>query len=75
MFFVQPIIVEFVKQPEPTRDISVDVVIGIFAMAGVALLVAAIGSLIVGGVLVAIRRHRDASAPPTSETGHVRLGI
>ena len=70
-----PYIVEVLKQPEPARDISVDVVLGMFAMAGVVLLAAAIGGLIAGAIFVGIRRLRDASAPPTTDTGHVRLRI
>ena len=70
-----PFVVEVLKQPEPARDISVDVVLGMFAMAGVVLLAAAIGGLIAGAIFVGIRRLRDASAPPTTDTGHVRLRI
>ena len=77
MFSLQqaPIVVEVVTQPEPARDISIDVVLGMFAMAGVVLLAAAVGGLIAGAIFVAIRRLRDASAPPTSDTEHVRLRI
>ena len=32
-----PIVVEVVKQPQPSHDISIDVVLGMFAMAGVLL--------------------------------------
>ena len=70
-----PFVVEVLKQPEPTRDISVDVVLGMFAMAGVVLLAAAVGGLVAGAIFVGLRRLRDASAPPTTETGHVRLRI
>ena len=35
-----PIVVEVAKQPPPTRDVSIDVVLGIFALAGVFLLAA-----------------------------------
>ena len=71
----QPIVVEVLKQPEPARDISIDVVLGMFAMAGVVLLVAALGGLVAGAIFIAIRRLRDASAPPTSGTSHTRLRI
>jgi hypothetical protein len=75
MFIQQePIIVEVLKQPEAARDISVDVVLGMFVMAGVFLLVAALGGLLAGAVFIAIRRFRDASAAPT-DTEHVRLRI
>ena len=36
-----PIVVEVAKQPPPTRDTSIDAVLGIFALAGVFLLAAA----------------------------------
>ena len=75
MFIQQePIIVEVLKQPVAARDISIDVVLGMFALAGVFLLVAAIGGLIAGAIFIGIRRFRDSSAPPT-DTGHVRLKI
>ena len=76
MFFIQqePIVVEVLKQPPPARDISIDVVLDMFALAGVALLLAAIGGLLAGGVFIAIRRFRDASSP-SSDTSHVRLRI
>jgi hypothetical protein len=77
MFFLlqQPVVVDVIKQPTPTRDISIDYVITMFQTAGVFLLMAAVGGLIVGGIFVAIRRLKEASAPPTNETDHVRLRI
>ena len=70
MFIQQaPVVVDVFKQPEVTRDISVDVVIGMFSMAGAVLLLAAIGGLVVGAIFVGVRRYRDASAPPTETTG------
>ena len=69
-----PILIEVIKQPTITPDISVTVVLGMFEMAGVFLLLAAIGSLLAGVVLVAIRRMRDASDSGT-DTSHVRLRI
>ena len=70
----QPIVVDVIKQPPPARDISIDVVLGMFQMAGVVLLAAAVGGLIVGLIFIAIRRMRDASAPST-DSDHVRLRI
>jgi len=70
----QPIVVDVIKQPPPSRDISIDVVLGMFQMAGVVLLAAAVGGLIVGLIFIAIRRFRDASAPHT-DSDHVRLRI
>ena len=75
MFLQQePIVVEVIKQPTPARDISVDVILGMFQMAGVLLLAAAIGGVLVGLAFIGIRRFRDASAPPT-DTDHVKLRI
>ena len=70
----QPIVVDVIKQPPPAHDISGDVVLGMFQMAGVLLLAAAIGGVIAGLVFIGIRRLRDASAPPT-DSDHVRLRI
>lgn len=70
----QPIVVDVIKQPPPAPDISIDVVLGMFAMAGVVLLAAAVGGLIAGLIFIGVRRFRDATGPPT-DTGHVRLRI
>jgi len=76
MFWIQqePFVVDVIKQPPPAQDISISVVLGMFAMAGVLLLVAAVGGLIAGGILVAIRRYRDSTRPPV-DTEHLRLRI
>lgn len=73
----QPIVVEVLRQPEVTRDVSVDAVLGMFALAGVAILLAALGGLVVGGIFVWIRRMQDSSAQSTETpaTSHVRLQI
>ncbi|HEY5618712.1 MAG TPA: hypothetical protein VIK60_12270 [Vicinamibacterales bacterium] len=77
MFFLQqqPIVVDVLKQPQPTQDISIDYVITMFQTAGVFLLAAAIGGIVVGAIFIGIRRLREASAPNTSDTEHVRLRI
>ena len=74
VFQPDPIVVDVIKQPPPARDISIDVVLGMFQMAGVVLLAAAIGGLIVGLIFIAIRRFRDAS-PPSSDSEHTKLHI
>jgi len=73
----KPIVVDVIRQPAVTRDVSVDAVLGMFALAGVFMLFAAIGGLIVGGIYVWIRRRQDASAPPSDApvTSHVKLQI
>jgi len=75
MFIQQePIVVEVIKQPAAAPDISVEVVLGMFELAGVALLLAALGGIVAGAIFIGIRRFRDASTPPT-DTEHVRLRI
>jgi len=75
MFIQQePIVVEVLKQPAAAPDISVEVVLGMFELAGVALLLAALGGIVAGAIFIGIRRVRDASAPST-DTEHVRLRI
>lgn len=69
-----PIVVDLGPKAEPSRDISVDVVLGIFALAGAFLLAAAIGSALVAGGMFLYKRRRDAT---TSEVGpsHTRLQL
>jgi len=74
LFQQEPIVVDVIKQPSPAKDISIDVIVGMFQMAGVVLLAAAVGGLIAGLIFIAIRRFRDASAPP-SDSDHVKLRI
>jgi hypothetical protein len=69
-----PIVVDVVRQPEPTRDISIDVVLGMFAMAGVLLAAAAIGCVIVAASILLYKRWRDASTPHTQHS-HTTLRI
>ena len=77
LIFLQqnPIVVEVVKQPEPAPDITIQVVIGMFAMAGVYLAIAALGGLLVGGIVILYRRHRDATTTANPESDHIRLRI
>ena len=70
-----PIIVDVGKQPDPTGDISIDFVVGMFAMAGVLLAVAAVGCLIVAGVVVFIKRRQAANDDSGEMTSHTRLKI
>jgi len=70
-----PIIVDVAKQPDPTGDISIDFVVGMFAMAGVLLAVAAVGCLIVAGVVVFIKRRQAAHDDSGEMTSHTRLKI
>jgi len=70
-----PIIVDVGRQPDPTGDISIDFVIGMFAMAGVLLAVAAVGCLIVAGIVVFIKRRQASSDDSDEMTSHTRLKI
>ena len=70
-----PIIVDVGRQPEPTGDISIDFVIGMFAMAGVLLAVAVVGCLIVAGVVIFVKRRRAAMDDSGEMTSHTRLKI
>ena len=70
-----PIVVELSEPPEPARDISIDVVLGMFATAGWFLLAGAIGCGIVAGSVLLYQRWRDASAPTQAPHTHTRLQI
>lgn len=70
-----PIIVDVGKQPDPTDDISLNFVVGMFAMAGVLLAVAAVGCLIVAGAVVLIKRRRAKNDDSNEMTSHTRLKI
>jgi hypothetical protein len=69
----KPIIVDVGKPAEPTPDISLDFVVGMFAMAGIFLLVALVGSLIVAGVIL-FRKRRQQRLSPDDQT-HTTLRI
>jgi hypothetical protein len=70
-----PIIVDVARQPDPTGDISIDFVIGMFAMAGVLLAIAVVGCLIVAGVVIFIKRRRASMDDSGEMTSHTRLKI
>ena len=74
-FLQNPIIVDVARQPDPTGDISIDFVIGMFAMAGVLLAIAVVGCLIVAGVVIFIKRRRALSDDSDEMTSHTRLKI
>jgi hypothetical protein len=70
----EPFVFDVTRQPEAAADISISFVIGIFAMAGVMLLAAGIGSVIVGGVLILIQRHRGRRPlPPEQNARRLRI--
>jgi hypothetical protein len=71
----QPIVVDLSEPSEPARDISIDVVLGIFATTGWFLLAGAIGCVVVAAGVVLYKRWRDAAAPPAPPHTHTSLGI
>ncbi len=68
-----PIIVDVGKPPEATPDISLDFVAGMFAMAGLFLLAALVGSLIVAGVILFMKRRQQRLSP--DDASHTSLRI
>ncbi|MDA1183238.1 MAG: hypothetical protein O2930_01170 [Acidobacteria bacterium] len=70
-----PIVVEFYTQPAITPDIGVEVVLSMFALAGVMLLFAAVGGVVVGAVVVGFRRFRESSAPLPPDARSRGLGL
>jgi hypothetical protein len=72
----KPIVVDLSTKSEPSRDISIEVVLSMFAVAGIFLLVAFVGCAIVAGGMILYKRWRDASAPPAdTQHTHIRLRI
>ena len=67
-----PIVVEVAKQPPPTRDASIDAVLGIFALAGAFLLALVVGSALVAGGMVLYKKWRGERG---SEPTHTQLRI
>ena len=71
-----PIVVSLSDKPEPARDISIDVVLGMFATAGWFLFAGAIGCVVVAASVILYKRWRDASAPAMQAPHtHTRLQI
>jgi hypothetical protein len=71
----KPIVVDLSTKSEQSRDISIEVVLAMFAVAGIFLLVALIGSAIVAGGMIVYKRWRDASGPADARHTHIRLEI
>jgi len=69
----KPIIVETVRQPPITREITMgDVVLGAVGFVGAVMIAAAVAGLLVGIVVVLIKRSHDRAAGPT-DPGHAKL--
>lgn len=69
----KPIIVDVGKQPTPTRDVTFDFLVGMFAMAGLFLLAALIGSALVATGIILYKRRRSSTDP--SQQDHTSLRI
>jgi hypothetical protein len=75
MFHQNPIVVDVVKQPPITPEITLgDIVLGAAGFTGVIMAIALATGLLVGAIVIYIKRRRDAVAPPT-DPGHARLRI
>ena len=70
-----PVVVEIAKQPDPTPDVGIYRILGMFAMAGVLLAAAAVGSVLVAGGMLVYRRWRDSSDPHAGQHTHTKLRI
>lgn len=71
-----PIVVEVLRQPAPAPDISLETAVSWFALAGIFLLVAAVGSLAVGvGMLLYKRWQESALAEGEVPESHTRLRL
>jgi hypothetical protein len=70
-----PIIVDVGSQKAPTGDITIDFVVGMFAMAGVLLAVATAGCLIVAAVVIIYKRRHPPLDAESGSTSHTRLRL
>jgi predicted RND superfamily exporter protein len=71
-----PVVVDLTRQqPEPTPDIAIYTILGMFAMAGVLLAVAATGAVLVASGMLIYKRWRDAANPDAGAHTHTRLRI
>ena len=70
-----PVVVEIAKQPDPTPDVGIYRILGMFAMAGVLLAAAAIGSAVVAGGMLVYRRWKDSTDPQAGQHSHTKLRI
>ena len=69
-----PIVVDVSPPQTPAPDISVETVLGIFAMTGALLAFAAIGSAIVALTIVIYKRRRDRLSDDIGPT-HIQLKL
>ncbi len=69
------LVVEVIKQPAASQDLTIPYILGMFSMAGILLAAATVGGLLVGLGIVIYRRRRDAATPPENPYEHNRLRI
>ena len=75
MLLQEPIVVDVIKQPPITQEITMgDVVLGAVGLTGVIMLLALLAGLLVGGLIIWVKRRADAEKPPT-DPGHATLRI
>jgi hypothetical protein len=77
LFLLQqkPIVVEVLKQPPVTPEITMgEVILSAVGLLGVTMLAAILAGLLVGAVIVYRKRQADALAGPT-DPGHAKLRI
>lgn len=70
-----PIVVELGPAQQAERDISIDVVLGMFATAGWFLLAGAIGCGIVAGCVILYKRWRDSRPAPAQSAPHTHTTL
>jgi hypothetical protein len=76
-FFLQqdPIVFEVASPPPVTPEITYpQVILGAIGAAGIIMVIAALAGLLAGAVIIYVKKRHEAAAPST-DTGHVRLGI
>jgi hypothetical protein len=69
------LVVEVIRQPEASQDLTLPYILGMFSMAGILIAVAAVGGLLAGAGILIYRRRRDAAHPPENPYEHNRLRI
>jgi hypothetical protein len=70
-----PIVVDVVRQPPVTPEITLtDVIVGAVGTAGILMLLSLLAGLLAGAIIIYFKKRAEA-ASPTSESSHARLGI
>jgi hypothetical protein len=70
-----PIVVDVVRQPPVTPEITYpQVIVGAVGVAGGIMLLAALAGLLMGAVIIALKKRGEAASGPV-DSGHARLRI